>query len=500
MIFGKNLIDGAWVGSEEIAQSPDLDGQGFAQATGAQVDEACKAARRDFRAYSGTSRADRAAFLREIATQMDVLGDEITQAGTAETGLPAARLEGERGRTTGQLKMFADLIEETGYLDIRKDGALPDRAPLPRPDLRLTHKAIGPVVVFGASNFPLAFSTAGGDTASALAAGCPVIVKGHGAHAGTAELVAQAIAKAIEICGMPKASFQMLQGSGRKVGSALVNHPEITAVGFTGSLAGGRALYDQCHSRPKPIPFYGELGSVNPMFCLPEAMAARAGEIGTGWAGSLTMGAGQFCTNPGVAVMVKGEAADALEAATVEALKGVAAQKMLTDGIHDAFEKGVGTFRELMQEVASCGTASAARHALPALFKVSAKEWMANETLQEEVFGAAGIIVLCDDVAEMEALAESLEGQLTTTLHMDEGDTALAADLLPVLEEKAGRILANGFPTGVEVCSSMMHGGPYPASTDVRATSVGTLAIVRWLRPVSYQNIPQTLLPAELRG
>ncbi len=500
MIFGKNLIDGAWVGSDELAQSPDLKGQFFAKATGAQVDEACKAARRDFRAYSNTPRADRAAFLRAIAEQMDVLGDEITQAGTAETGLPEARLGGERGRTTGQLRMFADLIEETGYLDIRKDGALPARTPLPRPDLRLTHKAIGPVVVFGASNFPLAFSTAGGDTASALAAGCPVIVKGHGAHAATAELVAQAIAKAIEATGMPKATFQMLQGSGRKVGSALVQHPEITAVGFTGSLAGGRALYDQCHSRPNPIPFYGELGSVNPMFCLPSAMEKRAAEIGAGWAASLTMGAGQFCTNPGVAVMVKGAAADALETACVETLKGVAEQKMLTDGIHEAFEKGVQYFKELMVEVGSCGTASAKRSALPALFKVSAKEWMANRHLQEEVFGATGIIVLCDDVHEMQALAEILEGQLTTTLHLDDADINLAAALLPVLEEKAGRILANGFPTGVEVCSSMMHGGPYPASTDVRATSVGTLAIVRWLRPVSYQNIPEALLPSELKG
>lgn len=500
MIFGKNLIDGAWVGSDELAASPDLEGQSFAQATSAQVDEACLAARRDFRAYSGTSRADRVAFLRAIAEEMDALGDEITQAGMAETGLPEARLVGERGRTSGQLRMFADLIEETGYLDIRKDGALPDRTPLPRPDLRLTHKAIGPVVVFGASNFPLAFSTAGGDTASALAAGCPVIVKGHGAHAGTAELVAQAIAKAIELTGMPKATFQMLQGSGRKVGSALVQHPEITAVGFTGSLAGGRALYDLCHARPSPIPFYGELGSVNPMFCLPVAMETRAAEIGAGWAASLTMGAGQFCTNPGVAVMVKGPQAAALEEACVGALKGVAEQKMLTDGIHDAFERGVQTFKELMVEVGSCGVVSSKRSALPALFKVSAKEWMANHQLQEEVFGAAGIIVLCEDVAEMQALAETLEGQLTTTLHLDEGDTPLAAGLLPILEEKAGRILANGFPTGVEVCSSMMHGGPYPASTDTRATSVGTLAIVRWLRPVSYQNIPDALLPAELQG
>ena len=500
MIHGKNLIDGAWVGSDNTRRSDDLGGKSFAQATGAQVDTACKAARRDFRAYGNTSRAARAAFLNAIADEIDVLGDEITATGMAESGLPEARLVGERGRTTGQLRLFAELIEDTGYLDIRKDKALPDRAPLSRPDLRLTHKPIGQVVVFGASNFPLAFSTAGGDTASALAAGCPVIVKGHSAHAGTAELVAQAIATAIASCGMPKATFQMLQGSGREVGSALVQHPQITAVGFTGSLAGGRALYDQCHARPNPIPFYGELGSVNPMFCLPAAVAARGAEIGTGWAGSLTMGAGQFCTNPGIAVAVAGDGAGALEEACVSALADVPEQKMLTDGIHAAFEQGVGDFRDLMREVSSCGTATTARHALPALFKVTAKEWMATPQLQHEVFGAAGILVLCDDIAELQALAESIEGQLTCTLHLDDGDTDLARALMPVLEEKAGRILANGFPTGVEVCSAMMHGGPFPASTDVRATSVGTLAIVRWLRPVSYQNMPEILMPAELQN
>jgi NADP-dependent aldehyde dehydrogenase len=500
MIFGKNLIDGKWVGSEEVLASADLDGQEFAQASVDQVDLACKAARRDFRAFSGTTRADRAAFLRACADEIDALGDEITATAMKETGLPEARLVGERGRTTGQLKMFADLIEGTAYLDIRKDGALPDRAPLPRPDLRLMHKAIGPVGVFGASNFPLAFSTAGGDTASALAAGCPVVVKGHGAHAGTAELVAQAIAKAVESCAMPKAAFQMVQGAGNDVGAALVQHPDITAVGFTGSLRGGRALYDLAHRRPVPIPFYGELGSINPMFCLPAAMAARAAEIGTGWAGSLTMGAGQFCTNPGVAVVVKGKDAETMESAAVSALNEVSEQVMLTDGIHAAYEAGVKGFEALMARIDACGHSTNKRMALPALFKVSAQEFMANRALQEEVFGAAGILVVCEDVSEMLSLAEALEGQLTCTLHMDAGDIELGQALLPVLEEKAGRLLANGFPTGVEVCSAMMHGGPYPASTDVRGTSVGTLAIARWLRPVSYQNIPDALLPSELQG
>lgn len=499
MLYGKNLIDGDWTGSQKTEVSTDLDGQAFAQASATHVDEAARAARRDFRAYAGKTRAERAAFLRQVAVEIDALGDEITAAAMKETGLPEARLVGERGRTTGQLGMFADLIEEAAYLDIRHDAALPDRQPLPRPDLRLTHLPLGPVVVFGASNFPLAFSTAGGDTASALAAGCPVIVKGHEAHAGTGELVAQAVARAIKTCGMPTGTFQFLQGAGRDLGQSLVQHPEIRAVGFTGSLRGGRALFDLAQSRPTPIPFYGELGSVNPMFCLPGALAARGAEIGTGWAGSLTMGAGQFCTNPGVAVVIKGADADAFEAAAIAALRKVDAQQMLTDGIHAAYRKGAQGLADLIDEISGCGVADAPRHALPALFSVSAAEWMANPQLQQEVFGPAGILVRCENEIELLALAEGLEGQLTCTLQLDDTDGALAETLMPVLEEKAGRILANGFPTGVEVATAMMHGGPYPASTDTRATSVGTMAIVRWLRPVSYQNMPDILLPIELR-
>lgn len=499
MLTGKNLIDGTWQGSEQTRISADFDGMEFAQATTAQVDAACLAARRDFRSYAGVSRAERAVFLRTIADQIDVLGEEITKTGCAESGLPEGRLNGERGRTTGQLRMFADVIENDKHLDVRVDVALPDRTPLPRSDLRLTHRPIGPVVVFGASNFPLAFSTAGGDTASALAAGCPVIVKGHEAHAGTAELVGQAIAKAIEICGMPTGTFQILQGPGRVVGAALVQHPEIRAVGFTGSFGGGKALYDLCHGRPLPIPFYGELGSVNPVFLLPKAIETRAAAIGAGWAGSLIMGAGQFCTNPGIVVGVRGEGFDTFTKAALTALKDAPEQKMLTDGIHDAYQSGVLGFAELMEEISSCGRSEKARQALPAVFKIDAAKWMATPELQHEVFGAAGVLVECDDVAQMKAVAESLEGQLTATLQMEDGDMDLARDLAIVLEEKAGRLLCNGFPTGVEVSSAMMHGGPYPASTDARATSVGTLAIVRWLRPVSYQDFPTALLHPELQ-
>lgn len=499
MLTGKNLIDGTWQGSDQLRKSDNLDSQTFAQATAAQVDAACFAARRDFRTYAGVSRAGRGVFLRTIAEQIDLLGEEITKMGCAETGLPEARLNGERGRTTGQLRMFADLIENDKHLDVRIDVALPDRAPLPRADLRLTHRPIGPVVVFGASNFPLAFSTAGGDTASALASGCPVIVKGHEAHAGTAELVGQAISKAMDICGMPTGTFQILQGPGRVVGTALVQHPEIRAVGFTGSFAGGKALYDLCHRRPLPIPFYGELGSVNPVFLLENAIAARAAAIGAGWAGSLIMGAGQFCTNPGIVVAVQGDTFDAFTEAAIAALKDAPEQNMLTDGIHSAYQSGVLRFAELAEEISTWGRSDKARHALPAVFKIDAAQWMATPELQHEVFGAAGILVECDDTAQMMAVAESLGGQLTATLHMDTGDMDVARDLTVILEEKAGRLLCNGFPTGVEVCSAMMHGGPYPASTDVRATSVGTLAISRWLRPISYQDFPTALLHPELQ-
>jgi len=498
MLHGKNFINGEWVDSPEAFVSPDMNKKSFAQATAKQIDLACESARAVFRAYSWLDGSKRAEFLGKIADEIDLLGEEITEIGMVETGLPETRLNGERDRTTGQLKMFAELIEQNEHLDIRVVQELPNRQPSPRPDIRLTHRAIGPVAVFGASNFPLAFSTAGGDTASALAAGCPVIVKGHPAHAGTAELVCQAIERAIGKCSMPAAVFQMVQGAGQDVGTALVNHPEISAVGFTGSLLGGRALHDQCHARPRPIPFYGELGSINPVFCLPAAMESRGMEIGEGWATSLTMGAGQFCTNPGIVLGVRGEAFSALQTSAVKALRNIPAQKMLTDKIHDAYQNKVTAFSEAMEELTGLGLCDERRKAFPAVFRVDADIWMTRPELRHEVFGAAGIFVECIDMAEMLEAAEQLEGQLTATIHGDDEDLNDARDLLVVLEEKAGRLLYNGFPTGVEVCSAMTHGGPYPASTDVRTTSVGTLAITRWLRPISYQSFPKSLLHREI--
>jgi alpha-ketoglutaric semialdehyde dehydrogenase len=498
---GKHLIAGDWVAGEATFKSDPAHGEAhdFSVGSPAHVDAACAAAEEAFWSYGYSSRAERAAFLNAIADEIEARAEAITQIGTEETGLPEARLQGERGRTTGQLRLFAEHILKGDYLDRRHDRALPDRQPLPRPDLKMMQRPIGPVAVFGASNFPLAFSTAGGDTASALAAGCPVVVKGHSAHPGTGEIVAEAIHAAVQKCGLHPGVFSLIQGGKRDVGQALVQHPLIKAVGFTGSLGGGRALFDLCAARPEPIPFFGELGSVNPMFFLPHALANRGAEIAQGWAGSLTMGAGQFCTNPGISVVIEGPEAEAFTKAASDALAPMGAQTMLTDGIAEAYRKGrdrvAGTkgVQEVLTSVCDL------RNATPYLFLTTGAEWLGNEALGEEVFGPLGLVVVVKDMAEMLALAHSLQGQLTCTMHMDDADAEAARKLLPVLERKAGRVLANGFPTGVEVCDAMVHGGPYPASTNFGATSVGTLAIRRFLRPVCYQNLPEAVLPDDLR-
>ena len=502
MLTGKHLIAGNWVASDTTFLSSPATGEALAFAVGtpAHVDAAVQGAEAANPSYSALSREERAIFLDRIADEIEARGVEITAIGTSETGLPVARLEGERGRTTGQLRLFAAHIRTGDYLDRRHDAALPDRKPAPRPDLKMTQRPIGPVAVFGASNFPLAFSTAGGDTAAALAAGCPVVVKGHSAHPGTAELVAQAIETAILACGIHPGVFSLVQGGNRAVGESLVQHPLIKAVGFTGSLGGGRALFDLCARRPEPIPFFGELGSVNPMFLLPAAIKARGEALARGWAGSLTMGAGQFCTKPGISVLIGGPEADAFVAAAQAALGQFGPQTMLTDGIASAYRAGRDRIagqtgvQEILTSVCDM------RHATPYLFEVSGADWIGNHALAAEVFGPLGLIVTVKDADQMLEVAQSLEGQLTCTLHLDDADTALGQSLMPILERKAGRVLANGFPTGVEVVDSQVHGGPYPASTNFGATSVGTLSIRRWLRPVAYQNMPEALLPADLRG
>lgn len=501
MLHGKHLIGGDWVGADATFMSEPAHGpaHAFASGTPALVDRAVRAAEAAFESYGATSRAERARFLNAIADEIEKRGAEITEIGCQETGLPEARLNGERGRTTGQLRLFATHIEKGDYLDRRHDKALPERQPLPRPDIRLIQRPIGPVAVFGASNFPLAFSTAGGDTAAALAAGCPVVVKGHSAHPGTGELVAQAIDAAIKSCGLHPGVFSLVQGGNRQVGEALVQHPLIQAVGFTGSLGGGRALFNLCAARPEPIPFFGELGSVNPMFVMPAAVAARGEAIAKGWAGSLTMGAGQFCTNPGIAIVVDGPDADAFVKASLTALSDVAPQTMLTDGIADAYRRGAARIETISDARQLVGARCDDRRAAPYLFETNSDVWRAHEVLSEEVFGPLGIVVRAKDVDDMVSLARAFHGQLTATLHADAGDHASAHRLLPILERKAGRILVNGYPTGVEVCDAMVHGGPYPASTNFGATSVGTMSIRRFLRPVSYQNFPVDLLPEDLK-
>ncbi len=499
---GRHLIAGEWVEGEGTFRSSPWAGEGreFAVGSPALVDRAARAAEKAFPAYSALSREQRAVFLERIADEIEARGEAITEVGHLETGLPKARLEGERGRTTGQLRLFASHIRKGEYLDRRHDEALPDRKPLPRPDLKLMQLPIGPVAVFGASNFPLAFSVAGGDTASALAAGCPVVVKGHSAHPGTGEVVAEAVLAAIDATGVPAGVFSLVQGGDRKTGEALVQHPKIRAVGFTGSLTGGRALFDLCAQRPDPIPFFGELGSVNPMFVLPQALAARGNQVAAGWVASLTMGAGQFCTNPGIAVAIDGPESDAFVQHAADGLAAVGPQVMLTDGIATAYREGCQRVGAGQGVRALHASEPSGRNATPYLYEVSGEHFLAQPELAHEVFGPLGLVVRARDQDQMVEVARCMEGQLTATLQMDAGDMDLARRLVPLLERTAGRLLANGFPTGVEVADAMVHGGPYPASTNFGATSVGTLSIRRWLRPVCFQNWPEELLPEDLRG
>ena len=466
----------------------------------AAVEGACVAAAAAFDPYRALSPTKRAAFLDAIVDEIMALGDALIQRASLESGLPIARLTGERGRTVGQLKMFADVVR-SGMADrVAHDAALPDRQPLPRPDMRRRMIPVGPVAVFGASNFPLAFSTAGGDTASALAAGCPVVVKGHPAHPGTGAMVADAVLRAARATGMPEGVFGHLTGPGNDLGAALVANPHITAVGFTGSRGGGLALVRVAQARDVPIPVYAEMSSINPVLLLPEALAARGAALGAAFVGSLTMGAGQFCTNPGLLLAIEGDGLDAFLSAAAEAIAGNDPALMLTPHIHAAYDDATGALagRDDVVTVASGPQGSGNGCAQAHLFSVDADRFLADATLGHEMFGAAAIVVRCRDAAQLHSVLEGLEGQLTATLQMDDGDLPLARELLPLLERKAGRILSNGWPTGVELAETMVHGGPFPATSNPRSTSVGTLAIERFLRPVCYQNFPQGLLPATL--
>ena len=472
----------------------------FAIASEADVARACELAAQAFDVYRATSPEARATFLETIADNIMEIGDALIERANEESGLPVARLQGERARTVGQLRLFAQVVRAGEWLDLRIDPALPERKPMPRSDLRLRQIPLGPVAVFGASNFPLAFSVAGGDTASALAAGCPVVVKGHLAHPGTGELVGRAIRAAVAACGLPQGVFSLLNGA-NETGAALVRNPFIKAVGFTGSRGGGMALGAISAARSEPIPVYAEMSSVNPVFLFPAALAARAEDIGNAFVDSLTLGAGQFCTNPGLIFAIDGPNLDRFVASASAALTGRAPAPMLTPGIHAAFDKGVAALasHDAVKTVARGLPAEGVNRSPGVFFETDVEHFLADDKLGHEVFGASGLLIRCKDIDQMIAVAEKLEGQLTATLQVDAADHVIAARLLPVLERKVGRILANGWPTGVEVSHAMVHGGPFPATSDSRTTSVGTLAIRRFLRPVSYQDLPEALLPAELR-
>lgn len=470
--------------------------QSFSEASPADVAEAAALAEEAAPAFAALAPETRARFLEAAADAIVDLGDVFITTAMAETGLPRARLEGERGRTVGQLRLFAAELRRGAWLDVTIDRALPDRAP-PRPDLRRANQPVGPVAVFGASNFPFAFSVAGGDTASALAAGCPVIVKGHPAHPATGELAARALAAAVAACGLPAGVFSYLPGTTQALGGALVADPRVKAVGFTGSRAGGLALCRIAAERPEPIPVYAEMSAVNPVLLLPEALAAGAEELASGFVASLTLGAGQFCTNPGLLIAVEGTALDRFRAAAAAALTAAAAQVMLTPGIFAAYGRGLAALDAHPQVMRVAGSTPTAgpNCGAGAMFETEAGSFLADPALAQEVFGAAALLVRCRDMEEMQRVVDRLEGQLTATVHAVDGDAEVAARLLPLLGEKAGRVLANGWPTGVEVCHAMVHGGPFPATSDGRTTSVGTLAMARFLRPVCWQNIPDALLP-----
>ncbi|MGM0858842.1 MAG: aldehyde dehydrogenase (NADP(+)) [Pseudomonadota bacterium] len=473
----------------------------YAGGTVKEVDRACELAWAAFDTYRETSLEERATFLETIADEIEGIGDDLIQRAVAESGLPQGRIKGECGRTCGQLRLFANVVRAGEWLDVRVDPALPDRQPMPRVDLRQRHIALGPVAVFGASNFPLAFSVAGGDTASALAAGCPVIVKAHSAHPGTSELVGRAVQRAVAKCQLPDGVFSLLFGSGREVGTALVADPRIKAGGFTGSRSGGLALLKVAQNRPEPIPFYAEMSSINPVFPLPAALKARGDEMAKGFVASLNMGAGQFCTNPGLVIAEKGDALDAFVKTAGDALKESAAQTMLTPGICDAYQLGVATLssHDKVREVARGQVGESPNQCQAGLFVTSAEDFLSDEALQAEVFGATSLVIECKDQANVKRVADHLEGQLTITLQMDDADNDAARALLPTLEHRAGRLLVNGWPTGVEVSHTMVHGGPFPATSDVRSTSVGSAAIYRFLRPVCYQNLPEALRPEALK-
>lgn len=508
MITGKNYI-GNKLSAEGThthkTVNPKLNMENetpFYEATTAEIDEAVTLASKAFKTYKNISGAQRAVFLNTIADEILALGSDLTDMYSSESGLPEGRAQGERGRTIGQLRSFADLILKEEWRSNTIDEAIPDRAPMPKSDIRKTSIPLGPVVVFAASNFPLAFSTAGGDTASALASGCPVIVKSHAMHSGTGEMIASAIIKAAEKTGMPNGVFSNITGRGRVVGAALVKHPKVKAVGFTGSIAGGRSLYNLAAEREEPIPVFAEMGSINPVVILPNAISKKAKEIATTYAGSITLGSGQFCTNPGLILTIAGQETDAFINDLGTKTASIAAQCMLHPSIKDGFvangelvssQDGVETVGRLEGDIAP-------NYAASQVCAVSGADFLANSKMHTEVFGPFSIVVKCKNEDELTEVIDNLEGQLTGTILAEKEDFDSLSAVADALQDRVGRIIFNGVPTGVEVCESMTHGGPYPASTDSRFTAVGLGAIKRWVRPFSFQDWPNELLPSQLKS
>ena len=505
---GKNYIGEQLSAQGEISYrtfNPQLNIENpvvFTEATSQEIDLAVALAAKAFKSYRTVSGEKKAQFLNAIADEILEVGDTLVETYCSETGLPEGRAKGERGRTIGQLRMFAQLVDEGSWVNATIDTAQPDRAPMPKPDLRKMNIPLGPVVVFGASNFPLAYSTAGGDTAAALAAGCPVIVKSHPMHAGTGELVASAIIKAAQKTNMPNGVFSNLNSSGIDVGVQLVCHPDVKAVGFTGSIKGGRALYNLASEREEPIPVFAEMGSINPVVVLPEAVKNKRSSLANSYAKSITLGTGQFCTNPGLILGINNEDLDLFISELGEELLKAEPSCMLHPNIAGAYENN--KTRALSQpdlSVVSNYTGPVNdNYARQVISTVSGETFLRNTTLHQEVFGPFSIVVACKDVHQLEEVINQLEGQLTGTLISDNNEIDNYQNIIEALKNRVGRIIFNGVPTGVEVCSAMVHGGPYPASTDSRFTAVGKDSINRWVRPFSYQDWPDELLPNELKN
>lgn len=506
MITGKNCIGGTFKAEGNVefrTIDPKLNIENptvYIEATTNEIDTAAELAWKAFKTYRKIPGKQRANFLNAIADEILALDKELVDMYMLESGLPEGRAIGERGRTVFQLRSFAELVANDEWRENTFDAAEPDRKPVPKADLRKTMIPLGPVVVFGASNFPLAYSTAGGDTASALAAGCPVIVKSHPMHAGTSELVASAIVKAAEKTGMPKGVFSSING-GIQAGVDLVNHSKVKAVGFTGSIAGGRALFDLASKREEPIPVFAEMGSINPVIISPDAIAQRAFELAKTYAGSITLGTGQFCTNPGLLLTVKSDDTEDFIQELAKETIAIDPQCMLHPNIKKGYEtKGDNVTSQVGVEVVGRFEGALDSNYAPSIIAtVSGKDFLKNPKMHQEVFGPFSLVVQCKDDVELIQIIDGLEGQLTGTLIAEQNDSLDLAEIVDALQNRVGRIIYNGVPTGVEVCPSMQHGGPYPASTDSRFTAVGVHSIKRWVRPVSYQSFPMELLPEYLR-